>query len=64
MLGSGGFAVIDAPGFVAGLDDVAMMGEPVEQRGRRFRISATEDHLPKETEVLRGGKSYNNDNVR
>src|SRR5271165_1416328 len=32
-------AVLEAPTFVAGLDDVAMMGEAVEQRGGHFRIA-------------------------
>src|SRR5208282_4710 len=41
--GSSG-AVLEAPAFVAGLDDVAVMGEAVEQRGRHFRIA--EDARP------------------
>ncbi len=30
---------LEAPAFVAGLDDVAVMGEAVEQRGGHFRIA-------------------------
>src|SRR5208283_4076875 len=37
-------AVLEAPAFVAGLDDVAVMGEAVEQRGGHFRIA--EDARP------------------
>ena len=37
-------AILEAPAFVAGLDDVAMMGEAVEQRGGHLGI--TEDHGP------------------
>ena len=32
-------AVLEAPALVAGLDDVAVMGEAVEQRGRHLRIA-------------------------
>ena len=37
-------AVLEAPAFVAGLDDVAVMGEAIEQRGRHLRIA--EDARP------------------
>jgi hypothetical protein len=37
MLGSG--SVLEAPAVVAGLDDVAVMGEPVEQRGRHLGVT-------------------------
>jgi hypothetical protein len=37
-------AVLEAPALVAGLDDVAMMGEAVEQRGRHLGIA--EHSLP------------------
>jgi len=37
-------AVFEAPAFVAGFDDVAVMGETIEQRGRRLRIA--EDAWP------------------
>jgi len=30
---------LEAPGFVPGLDDLAMVGEPVEQRGGHFGIA-------------------------
>ena len=32
-------AVLEAPALVAGLDDVAVVGQTVEQRGRHFRIA-------------------------
>lgn len=32
-------AVLEAPGFVSGLDDLAMMSEPVEQRRRHLGIA-------------------------
>ena len=32
-------AVFEAPAFVAGFDDLAVMGEPVEQRGGHFGIA-------------------------
>ena len=37
-------AVLEAPAVVAGLDDVAVMGKAVEQRGRHLRIA--EDARP------------------
>lgn len=37
-------AILEAPAFVAGLDDVAMMGEAVEQRGGHLGV--TEDRGP------------------
>ena len=37
-------ALLEAPALVAGLDDVAVMGEPVEQRGRHLRVA--EDARP------------------
>src|SRR4051794_31331343 len=33
------FAMLEAPAFVAGLDDVAVMGEAIEQRRGHFRIA-------------------------
>ena len=30
--------MLEAPGFIAGLHDVAVMGEPIEQRGGELRI--------------------------
>ena len=36
--------VLEAPAFVAGLDDLAMVGEPVEQRGGHLRVA--EDGRP------------------
>ena len=42
MLGSG--AVLEAPAVVAGLDDFAVMGEPVEQRGGHLGVA--EDARP------------------
>src|SRR5664279_5362016 len=48
-------AVLEAPAFVSGLDDVAMMGEAVEQGRRHFRIA--EDARPfAESEI--GGDEY------
>ena len=39
-MGSGGSgAVLEAPALVAGLDDVAMMGQPVEQRRRHLGVA-------------------------
>ena len=35
--GSG--AVLEAPALVAGLDDVAVMGQPVEQRGGHLGVA-------------------------
>lgn len=35
---SGGLAAFEAPALVAGLDDVAVVGQPIEQRGGHFRI--------------------------
>jgi hypothetical protein len=32
-------AVLEAPAFVAGLDDIAVVSEAIEQRGRHFRIA-------------------------
>jgi hypothetical protein len=32
-------AVLEAPALVTGLDDLAVMGEPVEQRGRHLRVA-------------------------
>ena len=32
-------AVLEAPGFVAGLDDLAMVGEPIEQRGGHLGVA-------------------------
>ena len=32
-------AVFEAPGFVAGLDDLAVVGEPVEQRGGHLGVA-------------------------
>ena len=37
VLASG--AVLEAPALVAGLDDFAMVGEPVEQRGRHLGVA-------------------------
>ena len=37
-------AVLEAPGFIAGLDDVAVMGEPVQQRGGHLGVA--EDARP------------------
>jgi hypothetical protein len=37
-------AVLESPAFVAGLDDVAMVGEAVEERGGHLRIA--EDGRP------------------
>ena len=37
-------AVFEAPAFVAGLDDVAVVGETIKQRGRHFRVA--EDAWP------------------
>ena len=37
-------AVLEAPGLVAGLDNLTVMGETIEQRGRHLRI--TEDARP------------------
>ena len=37
-------AVFEAPGLVSGLDDLAVMGEPVEQRGRHLGVA--EDGRP------------------
>src|SRR5271166_4746021 len=39
LLFGGSGAVLEAPAFVAGLDDVAVMGEAVEERGRHLRIA-------------------------
>ena len=36
---SGGFAAFEAPTLVAGLDDIAMVREPVEQRGRHLGVA-------------------------
>lgn len=36
---TGSGAVLEAPAFVAGLDDIAVMGKAVEQRGRHLRIA-------------------------
>lgn len=36
--GSGRFARFEAPAFIAGFDDVTMVGEPVEQRGRHHGV--------------------------
>ena len=43
-LGVRSAAVLEAPGLVAGLDDLAVMGETIEQRGRHFRVA--EDARP------------------
>jgi len=32
-------AVFEAPAFVAGLDDLAMMGQPVEKRGGHLGVA-------------------------
>ena len=40
----GSAAVLEAPAVVAGLDDVAMVGEPVEQGGRHLGVA--EDARP------------------
>ena len=40
--GLSGFAVFEPPAFVAGLDDVAMVGQPVEERGGHLGIA---EHL-------------------
>jgi len=37
----------EAPTVVAGLDDVAVMGQPVEQRGGHLSVANTLGHLPK-----------------
>ena len=37
--GGGSAAVFEAPTFVAGLDDVAVMGDAVEQRGGHLGIA-------------------------
>ncbi len=34
-----GFAVLEGEAVIAGRDDVAMMGEPVEERGRHFGVA-------------------------
>lgn len=39
VLMSGSCSVLEAPAFVAGLDDLAMVGEPVEQRGGHLGIA-------------------------
>ena len=50
--GPGSGACLEAPAFVAGLDDVAVMGEPVEERGRHLGVA--EDRGPfAEVEVRR-----------
>ena len=38
-MGSGRFAGFEAPAFVAGLDDVAVVGEPVKQRDRHLGVA-------------------------
>jgi hypothetical protein len=38
-------AAFKAPAVVAGLDDVTVMGQPVEQRGRHFGITER-DRVP------------------
>jgi hypothetical protein len=38
LIGGSG-AVLEAPGIVAGLDDLAVVGEPVEQRGRHLGVA-------------------------
>jgi hypothetical protein len=37
-------AALEAPAVIAGLDDIAVMGQAIEQRGRHLRI--TEDTRP------------------
>jgi hypothetical protein len=37
--GGGSGAVLEAPAFVAGLDDLAVMGQPVEQRGGHLGVA-------------------------
>ena len=50
--GPGSGACLEAPALVAGLDDVAVMGEPVEERGRHLGVA--EDRGPfAEVEVRR-----------
>ncbi len=43
LIGGSG-AVLEAPGVVAGLDDLAVVGEPVEQRGGHLGVA--EDGRP------------------
>jgi len=43
-------AVFGAPAFVAGFDDVAVMGETVEQRGRHLGVAEDAGPLP-ESEI-------------
>jgi len=38
LIGGSG-AVLEAPALVAGLDDLAVVGEPVEQRGRHLGVA-------------------------
>jgi hypothetical protein len=51
-------AVFEAPGLVASLDDFAVMGQPVEQRGRHLRIAESTRPLT-EREI---GRTHNNNN--
>ena len=49
---SGGLAAFEPPAFVASLDDFAVVGEPVEQRRRHFRVA---EHRGPFTERQVGG---------
>jgi len=40
-------AVLESPALVAGLDDIAMVGEAIEQGAGHFRIAKTLGHSPK-----------------
>jgi hypothetical protein len=39
-------AAFESPAVIAGLDDVTVMGQPVEQRGRHFESGCGEAQLP------------------
>ena len=45
--GSDSAVLLEAPAVVAGFDDVAVMGEAVELRGRHFGSPNTLGHSPK-----------------
>ena len=51
--GAGSGAVLEAPAFVAGLDDLAMMGEAIEQRCGHLGISSTPCRRTKGSRTMR-----------
>jgi hypothetical protein len=48
-------AILEAPAFVSGLDDVTMMGEPVEKRRRHLGVAGGGSGATRQAEDIQYG---------